>query len=1296
MLVQTFFLDVALSSTTLNLQCCSVKQRKEYLLSLFTLLSVKMELGPFCDAIGIDEEVILGQKQISCDIKKLTNGVMWEIQKYKCAKKYTTKDLVDWVIKIFSLQCENSDVLQGEFENNIKSLKDLRTVLTKSPKHYKNEVERLMDWPFSLPPALGLEPVPKFEPNTRANLGPKLLKVLKEKANDEMSMDMSGQSDDDDDDESRRRKAREELVQLKKDLGSLRKVVTSVNDRLNLLHTKCQVFSDLSKTSVSERRRIENDMIKLKAEWDNIVGDWHNCIERLNHVNNNKGNYLDVRYMVRRNKTKQGVFDELNFEFEKTVEDFKNIIAYTLDQERKKKKTAAREARQKSKNGQKRPREESNDRDDNKIICLADASDNPVSSKLTLDDFLKSENVEDFKGGKYANSLKAVYLHLSSSIPCSNPSEFIFTVLTQLEALNTDKISSQSFAGNILMEAQILATLHACSDIITKSKVSICNDSITTFTFQDNSYTVSLQDGTQFVLGVRDISDGSPDTSFSVVKDIFNGITSLKDNNEHLQTLVNAVQAFFVERQFLSKKIIEIVFLYKQQLLPKHNQCLAILPESLKAKFCTLNHFFTGLYFLQGLAILSDVTILAWEMMALDILSPDSSTASTAGSIHSSTLKKIYDFSELVYPSSDDTAERDLNTFLKEVKKLDCIPVAPYKDNMFNVAFHNSAALWFFYEVGYLSEFLGQTRTKTKTEQPETEEEKEKDETKDDSEQQTEPNGITCENGDEANNEKKEEEENKAETEEKVESSVVTKLHSITEKNCVCVARALGLIGKLIVVPLWTVFEEVDTADKGLAAGAIRDRYSVLLEKITHWAKDASSFMTGQERLYDDVPVSLDAVYVSLIKSNDTYDALTKELLELMFTAFIYYMKSFVFGISEKDQLDDNKTLLNAVHAVGSFKHSFSAFDRVTKSIHLASSYALDALTVFSKARNGQWLDRLGSRNSVKILDMIKNNASKLLKSIYERKILLDDLRKSVKGESDVKSSRCQKIEKKYKLIDNLVKCGGLWKSEKEIDDHLANMNENERLSALKAQIEFRRHVLNEVHEEGLLDLASEGQCFNATSLCENLKAVLKKEFLDIESDIFEFASASDDEWSIGELKKSCQNADDKTGAEKINFFTKENFQWILGKLIDHTSSTDSGTETLMGVCIARKKSQGVYSYYIRYVGQEKIFKFSENKIAKDYQNNNLRVVNPSSKDLVGSRVSRAFYKNDGELEWHDCTVIDVLNNDSENPLFAVEYEMYGADVETSESKSDLPELQTLTFSCHLLEDYKSDRLRLL
>lgn len=1267
-----------------------------------------MELGPFCDAIGIDEEVILGQKQVSCDVKKLTNGVVWEIQKYKCAKKYTTKDLVDWVIKIFSLQCENSDALQAEFENNIKSLKDLRNVLTKSPKHYKNEVERLMDWPFNLPAALGLEPVPKFEPNTRANLGPKLLKVLKEKANDEMSMDMSGQSDDDDDDESRRRKAREELVQLKKDLGSLRKVVTSLNDRLTSLHIKCQAFNDLSRTSVSERRRIENDMTKLEAEWKNIVGDWHNCIERLNHVNNNKGNYLDVRYMVRRNKTKQGVFDELNFEFEKTVEDFKNLITFTLDQERKKKKNAAREARQKSKNGQKRPREESNDRDDNKIICLADASDNPVSSKLSLDEFLKSENVEDFKGGKYANSLKAIYLHLSSSIPCSNPSEFIFKVLTQLEALNTDKISSQSFAGNILMEAQILATLHACSDIIAKSKVTICNDSNVKFTFQNNSYTVLFPDGTQFVLGVRDISDGSADTSFSVVKDIFNGITSLKDNNENLQTLVNAVQAFFVERQVLSKKIIEIVFLYKQQLQPKYNQCSGILTESLKAKFITLNHFFTGLYFLHGLAILSDVTILAWEMMALDISAPESGSDSSAASIHSSTLKKIYDFSELVYPSSDDSTKKDFNIFLKEVKKLECIPVAPYKDNMFNVVFHNSAALWFFYEVGYLSEFLGQTKLKAKTEH----EEKIESETEGVAEQK-EPNGITCENGGESSNENKgeaeeekaeekeevvvvvqEEEENKMEV--NVESSVNTKLSSIAEKNCVCVARALGLIGKLIVVPLWTVLEEIDATDKGLAPAAVRDRYSILLEKITRWAKDASCFMTGQERLYDDVPVSLDAVYISLIRSNETYDALTKEILELMFTAFIYYMKSFVFGVAEKDQHDDNKTLANTVFSLGSFKYSLTAFDRVTKSIHLASSYALDALTVFSKARNGQWLDRLGSRNSVKILDMIKNNASKLLKSIYERKIILDDLRKSIKAESDAKSSRCQKIEKKYKLIDNLVKCGGLWKSEKEIDDHLANMNENERLNALKAQIEFRRHVLNEVHEEGLLDLASEGQCFNATSLCENLKAVLKKEFHDTESDIFEFASASDDEYCITELNKACQNAEEKADAEKTNFFTKENFQWILGKLLDHTLHTDMGTDNLSGVCIARKKSQGVYSYYIRYMGRDKIFKFSENKIAKDYQSNNLRVVDPYTKDLVGSRVSRAFYKNDGELEWHDCTVIDVLNNDSDNPLFAVEYEMYGADVETSESNSDLPELQTLTFSCHLLEDYKSDRLRLL
>ncbi|GBM01270.1 hypothetical protein AVEN_170324-1 [Araneus ventricosus] len=1194
-----------------------------------------MALGPYCKALGIDEEVLNGQKIKVCEAKSISNGVMWELKKYKTSKKLAAKDMIEWLIKIFQVKCENSEELQEKLDKKFETLVGFRSTITRSPHKYRGELERLMNSAFDFPEEMGMDPVPPFEPTVCANLGPKLLKVLKEKGgDDDDSIDMSGHSDDDDE-QAKKRKAREEIIQLKKDLGAARKVITSLNDKMTDLNKRCQILNDLSKSSVSERRRMENDIAKLKNEWNSIIVSWHDCMERLNHVNNNKGNYLDVGYMVRRNKTKQGIFDELSFEFEKTLEEFKYKLTYIIEKEkRRKKKVVSREYRQKSKTDRKRVRQESDDAEDAKKPCLSEEAikqpppPTPAFTSISVDEFLKSEKVDEFKAGKFVNSLKAIYVELTSMpFPCKDVHEIIYSILDELEPLNTDKIPTQSFAGNLFMEARMAVSLQAFSDLLNLNKISICNDGVTKFSLQDAAYDVTLPNETNLKLGVKDISKGSPDTSLYALKDLFSEIVNCKvDGSQSAEAFVKKAKSFVSEYDLLDKKLIEILFLYKQQLCPLVPGNLESLPDTFRNKVFLLNNYCTGLYFLLGLAKLTDFTVLAWESMSFGS-SADAIKDLENGLILSKTVQQIYSFCNNVDPESTEKISIEFREFIQKTKKLDSQPLAPYKGNLFNVIFHNSAGIWFYHETSILTEFLEAMKQK--------------------------------------------------------EISVDQISNLLNEKHSYAFAKALGLLGKLVAVPLWTVLED-DDVKIGL-------RYSSLLKNVENWSKDASKFMRGQERLFEDVPVSHDAVYVSLIKDNESSDALTKELLELLFTAFVPYIKFFLSGNAAVENSGENAMEVDS-DSKKTIHEDFGAFDRITINIHSVATYAQDALTLYSKTRNGEWQDKLCNKENLKVFEFVEKDYNKHLKNLYKRKIKLQEMLNQ--GQNLDQNSNCQLIEKKYKLIDDLIKWGGLWKSEKEMEVQIKEMKESDKLNALRAQIRFRRHVLGEEHENGLLDLASEGECFTAAKLYEHLKTVLKKECELTERNLLELATATDDEQIKEQVTKLCNNAPELKQVSEAgkSCVPKENFHWLLGKFVRHTFIAEQEKETSTGVCIARKNDiSGACSYFIRYKGKG-VFRVPDARIAEDLKNQSLKVIDPSVNDLVGSKLSRAFIKDDGDLEWHDCKVVGVTSRGSD---FVVEFDFYGANAQVGDDVN-IPELETFTFATRLLEEYRTDHLRLL
>ena len=75
-------------------------------------------------------------------------------------------------------------------------------------------------------------------------------------------------------------------------------------------------------------------------------------------------------------------------------------------------------------------------------------------------------------------------------------------------------------------------------------------------------------------------------------------------------------------------------------------------------------------------------------------------------------------------------------------------------------------------------------------------------------------------------------------------------------------ARALGLISKLIIVPLWHILE-----DKSVSILEMYEKYTHLVSCFNRWSKDPAKFMKGEDIVFYTVPISKDNIYFKLVES---------------------------------------------------------------------------------------------------------------------------------------------------------------------------------------------------------------------------------------------------------------------------------------------------------------------------------------------------------------------------------------------------------------------------------------------
>ena len=310
-------------------------------------------------------------------------------------------------------------------------------------------------------------------------------------------------------------------------------------------------------------------------------------------------------------------------------------------------------------------------------------------------------------------------------------------------------------------------------------------------------------------------------------------------------------------------------------------------------------------------------------------------------------------------------------------------------------------------------------------------------------------------------------------------------------------ARALGLICKLVIAPLWRVLE-----DRRISILDMSSVYSAMHQKLTEWATDGSSLLDGSARPFPTAQVSvLDPVFSCLIQPASS-DAVTLEILQVLCSTFSQYMGQLLIdhlpgGIFHQSTVDLAKETASVSNTNAIAERDFAQLDRFVREKPNASTIAMDGMIAFANNKTGAWLGAQTPAQRAKVLAIGRKTAP-LLRDLYkDRQAEIRDhrIKQVEEKEKDIKKKREKVLQKKEALTQEISKCGGLWQTIDQAKVELAKLSSvSSQRAALRSQLFFRKFVLEQEAPSDVYALSKAGKVHSIECLVSNLATLLRSE----------------------------------------------------------------------------------------------------------------------------------------------------------------------------------------------------------
>jgi E1A/CREB-binding protein len=282
--------------------------------------------------------------------------------------------------------------------------------------------------------------------------------------------------------------------------------------------------------------------------------------------------------------------------------------------------------------------------------------------------------------------------------------------------------------------------------------------------------------------------------------------------------------------------------------------------------------------------------------------------------------------------------------------------------------------------------------------------------------------------------------------------------------------KALGLLRKLVMNPLWRLTENKDTHVLDMNQNYVKlcgflgqcgDNSDTLLE-----------FLAGRISPFQESLVEKDKVFDYLCEGSK-YDELCAEIWKpTMMSLKLYVERAVVDQLPGGRYWESSEELTNETNATP--KHNkaperiFGMLDFLVHRRPNASVLTNEAYLLFSHNHTSAWVDTLSSDELDQLMASVRKGTKDLKQKFKDREkeIMRLHTEKQVQDAEKIAQLRKKRLVRKTELTESVIDAG-LWQTKEQVIEKLGGCDSDaEKRRALTKQIRFRHEVLCQHHED--------------------------------------------------------------------------------------------------------------------------------------------------------------------------------------------------------------------------------------
>ncbi|XP_053372789.1 uncharacterized protein LOC128546365 [Mercenaria mercenaria] len=619
-------------------------------------------------------------------------------------------------------------------------------------------------------------------------------------------------------------------------------------------------------------------------------------------------------------------------------------------------------------------------------------------------------NVFDEKSRRYSPKFKnCVYELLKLNVSASKVGEVVKSVL-KLVSVEPNRTPSSSTVLEMNLQRLCLAQKQLGEVFSNEENTCILTDETSKFGSKFMGYEATDSHGNFWVLGLREIETKSASNTLKVLQEILNDLDSAASNNNVSRDIITHITATMSDRAATEVRFNELLQQYRKEILPLTYHNYHLFTEEEKSSLESLNNYFCGLHALVNYAETAQKCLVQLETNIFDDETPiydksfrKSDEPGTCRLVR--TASKA--FGEGSGADEKSGCQGSFRTFSKDFLQengLKSMPLKSYRGSRFNILFNNAATLFFLHEkmLEFLQSFGAENRL------------------------------------------------------------LKAVLFDLKVPEFVAGTKALGLISKVITCPLWCILE-----DRNISVTEMNTKYLELVSFLQDATNNTEDFMTGNLEVFSE-HVKKDCIYLKLVKPS-AYDQACHSYLKVILAALCTLCKKLYKEHLPGGSLitqDENK--FKGVPKTSCFAESvFGQLDQLMRTKPNLKTLAAESFIMFLNNRTLHWLNSKEENERHQLITQASKEV-KLMKVRFKSRLLeIEENRRIAIQEKILKRENAERerIRKQELYTENIMK-HGLWQSQTEVDNMLASYEKtSEKVEVLKAQLKFRKDVLNQVAE---------------------------------------------------------------------------------------------------------------------------------------------------------------------------------------------------------------------------------------